>query len=133
MYGGFMKKYSMILVLVLFIVAGSSFAQDKVIWHRVDENNFINSDGIIEEQNGFTFMLKSFNKGQYEPVNGRRINYTISQYSIDCQNQEYKIGVIDSYGYEDNFINGDYNRYAKFQPIVSGTAIGEVAKQLCKL
>ena len=126
-----MKKYSIILIFVLFFFA-CCFAQGNVFWRQVDENNFINSDGIIEEQNGFTFMLKSFNKGQYEPVNGRRINYTISQYTIDCQNQEYKIGVIDSYGYEDNFINGDYNRYAKFQPIVSGTAIGEVAKCLCK-
>ena len=128
MYGGFMKKFSMILVLLLFIVAGCSFAQDGVAWRRVDENNFINPDGIVATSEGYTFMLKAFNKGQYEPVNGKKINYTISQYSIDCENMEYKIGVIDSFGYEDNFVN----RYAKFQSIVSGTAVEKVAKHLCK-
>lgn len=132
MYGGFMKKFSMILVLLLFIVAGCSFAQDGVAWRRVDENNFINPDGIVATSEGYTFMLKAFNKGQYEPVNGKKINYTISQYTIDCENMEYKIGVIDSFGYEDNFVNGDYNRYAKFQSIVSGTAVEKVAKHLCK-
>ena len=121
-----------ILFFFLVFFAGYSLAQDGVVWRRVDENNFINPDGIVGTPEGFTFMLKAFNKGQYEPVNGRRINYTISQYTLDCKNLEYKIGVIDSYDYEDNFVNGDYNRYAKFQPIVSGTAVGEVAKLYCK-
>ena len=42
------------------------------------------------------------------------------------------VGVIDSYGYQDNFVNGDYNKYAKFQPIAEGTAVSEVAKRLCR-
>ena len=38
----------MILVLLLFIVAGCSFAQDGVAWRRVDENNFINRISVLE-------------------------------------------------------------------------------------
>ena len=105
-----MNKLCILFFIIVFF-AGYSLAQDGVVWRRVDENNFINPDGIVGTPEGFTFMLKAFNKGQY---------------------LEYKIGVIDSYDYEDNFVNGDYNRYAKFQPIVSGTAVGEVAKLYCK-
>ena len=39
----------------------------------------------------------------------------------------YKIGVIDSYAEDGSFVNGDYNKYAKFRPIVLGTAISNVA------
>ncbi|MDE6139195.1 MAG: hypothetical protein K2F57_06970 [Candidatus Gastranaerophilales bacterium] len=128
-----MKKLS-ILFLLLFLFTDCCFSEDGIVWKKVDENNYINPDGIVKTQDntGFIFMLKSFNKGQYESVNGRSINYTLGQYTIDCTNQTYKIGVIDSYDYDNKFVNGDYNRYAKFRPIVSGTAVGEVLKYLCK-
>lgn len=127
-----MKKF--ILFITILINALSVLANEEITWQRVCENNYINREGIVGTTDiyGFSFILKSFNKGQYEPVNGKKILYTLSNYTIDCAKMKYKIGVIDSYGYQDNFINGDYNRYAKFQPIAEGTAVSEVAKKLCR-
>ena len=127
-----MKK--IITLIILFMNAIVVLANEEIIWQRVCENNYINPEGIVGTSDiyGFSFILKSFNKGQYEPVNGKKILYTLSNYTIDCSKMKYKIGVIDSYGYQDNFINGDYNKYAKFQPIAEGTSVSEVAKKLCR-
>ncbi len=131
-----MVRKFFIVLLLLFgeFSLGLYAAENEVLWEKVSDNNYINPDGITgtDDMYGFTFLLKSYNKGQYEPVNGKKISYTIGRYSIDCGRYTYKIGVIDSYGTDDNFITGDYNRYAKFQPIVEGTAVGNVAKRLCR-
>lgn len=130
-----MKVYLLLLILIFgFLPVFSAQHENDTEWVKVAENNYINPDGIIGLENiyGFSFLLKAYNKGQYEPVNGKKIWYTMSQYTLDCAKQKYKIGVIDSYGFKDNFINGDYNRYAQFQPIVQGSAVGEVAKKLCR-
>jgi hypothetical protein len=129
------KVYLLLLILIFgFLPVFSAQHENDTEWVKVAENNYINPDGIIGLENiyGFSFLLKAYNKGQYEPVNGKKIWYTMSQYTLDCAKQKYKIGVIDSYGFKDNFINGDYNRYAMFQPIVQGTAVSEVSKMLCK-
>ena len=127
-----MKKF--ILCLIIIISSLSAFANEEIRWQRVSENNYINPDGIIgtTDRYGFSFLLKSYNKGQYEPFNGKEILYTLNNYTIDCSKMKYKIGIIDSYGTQDNFINGDYNKYASFQPIAEGTAVSEVAKKLCR-
>lgn len=127
--------FSIIFLCVIFPLV--SFAQEDDTaqqWKHVAENIYIDPDGIIgtEDIYGFSFLLKSFNKGQYEPMYGKDIWYTIAQYTIDCSRHSYKIGVIDSYGYENQFINGDYNSLAKFQPIVQGTAVSVVAGKLCR-
>ena len=110
------------------VVMGSS-----LVWERVDDNSFINLQSIITsyERDEISFMLKAYNKGQYEAINGQNVDYTISQYTIDCMDKMYKIGVIDSYSEYGSFVNGDYNRYAKFRPIVSGTAVSNVADKFC--
>lgn len=128
------KLFIVFIAIYLSFFLTSKASEQGVNWQKVDENNYINYESIIrtEEIYGFMFMLKSFNKGQYEPMNGNKISYTVSQYTLDCVKQTYKIGVIDSYGSDGNFINGDYNRYAKFQPIALGTAVGEVSRMLCK-
>jgi hypothetical protein len=132
-----MKKVLLIL-LILFIGFMPAFSaqseQDEDEWMKVGENSFVNLDGItgLEDIYGFSFLIKAYNKGQYEPVNGKKIWYTLSQYTIDCAKNKYKIGIIDSYGFKNNFVNGDYNRYAAFQPIVQGTAVSAVAKELCR-
>ena len=130
-----MKKF-FCLFLFLMIIGLPVFSshEDEINWVKVADNTFINPDGIIgcEDIYGFSFLLKAYNKGQYEPVNGKKIWYTLSQYTIDCSKKKYKIGVIDSYGFKDNFVNGDYNRYSTFQPIVQGTAVSEVYKNLCR-
>ena len=133
-----MKKVtflSLLLLSVSFIPAISAQdEQDNTEWQKVAENSYVNLDGIVgtEDIYGFSFLIKAYNKGQYEPVNGKKIWYTLSQYTVDCAKQKYKIGVIDSYGHKNNFVNGDYNRYATFQPIVQGTAVSAVAKELCR-
>ncbi len=131
-----MKKiYALLLIILLSMIpVFSAQESEETQWVKVADNNYINPDGVIglEDIYGFSFLLKAYNKGQYEPVNGRKISYTISQYTLDCGKQKYKIGTIDSYGNKDNFINGDYNRYAQFQPIIQGSAVGEVAKKLCR-
>lgn len=128
-----MKKFIAVFIILL-TSSLTTRASEEFNWQRVTENNYINPEGIIGTTDiyGFSFILKSFNKGQYEPVNGKEILYTLSNYTIDCSKNKYKIGVIDSYGYQNNFVNGDYNKYAKFQPIAEGTAVSEVAKKLCK-
>lgn len=130
-------KNLLILLFILFLtsIAGiCSENNEDSSWKRVSDNNYIDSDGIVgtEDMYGFSFLLKSYNKGQYEPVNGKNVWYTLSQYTIDCGRKTYKIGVMDSYGYKNNFINGDYNKYAQFQPIVQGTAVSAVANKLCR-
>ena len=128
-----MKKFFLMLVIV-FLGLPSISAEDEV-WKKVSPDCFINPDTIIgvEDIYGFSFLLKAYNKGQYEPVNGNKIWYTISQYTINCSNFTYKIGTIDSYGFENEFVNGDYNRYAKFQPIIPDTAVSIVALKLCRV
>ena len=127
-----------IIIFISMTFSLSCFAKgnDEVVqqWKHVAENIYIDPDGIVgtEDIYGFSFLLKSFNKGQYEPMYGNDIWYTIAQYTIDCSKYSYKIGVIDSYGYENQFINGDYNSLAKFQPIVQGTAVSVVAQKLCR-
>lgn len=103
-------------------------------WTKVDSNSYVDKSGIVgtNEIYGFTFLLKSYNKGQYEPINGKKISYTLGQYTIDCGKRSYKIGVIDSYDNDDNFVSGDYNRYAQFRPIVSGTSVSVVADMICR-
>lgn len=131
-----MKK--ILVLIILFIVSSvtASCSEDtsETPWKKVTDNNYIYEDGIVgtEEIYGFTFLLKSYNKGQYEAVNGKNIWYTLSQYTINCGEMTYKIGVMDSYSYQDRFIFGDYNKYAAYQPIVSGTAISAVANKLCR-
>lgn len=131
-----MKKIFLSILFFLCLMTSIVFAQSEEYteWKRVDENSYIDSDGIVgaEDIYGFTFLLKSYNKGQYEPVNGKFIFYTLAQYTIDCAKKSYKIGVMDSYGKQDNFITGDYNKYAEFQPIVGGTAVSNVYKKLCR-
>lgn len=131
-----MKKIFLSILFFLCSMTPIVFAQSEEYteWKRVDENSYIDSDGIVgaEDIYGFTFLLKSYNKGQYEPVNGKFIFYTLAQYTIDCAKRSYKIGVMDSYGKQDNFITGDYNKYAEFQPIVGGTAVSNVYKKLCR-
>ena len=131
-----MKKIFLSILFFLCSMTSIVFAQSEEYteWKRVDENSYIDSDGIVgaEDIYGFTFLLKSYNKGQYEPVNGKFIFYTLAQYTIDCAKRSYKIGVMASYGKQDNFITGDYNKYAEFQPIVGGTAVSNVYKKLCR-
>lgn len=131
-----MKKLFILLTIAIatLIPAISAQTEEGTQWEKVTEYNYIDTDGImgLEDKYGFSFLLKSYNKGQYEPVNGKTISYTLGQYTIDCRKHTYKIGIIDSYGRNDNFINGDYNKYATFQPIVQGTAVSEVAKMLCR-
>lgn len=131
-----MKKIFLSILFFLCSMTSIVFAQSEEYteWKRVDENSYIDSDGIVgaEDIYGFTFLLKSYNKGQYEPVNGKFIFYTLAQYTIDCAKRSYKIVVMDSYGKQDNFITGDYNKYAEFQPIVGGTAVSNVYKKLCR-
>lgn len=131
-----MKKIFLSILFFLCSMTSTVFPQSEEYteWKRVDENSYIDSDGIVgtEDIYGFTFLLKSYNKGQYEPVNGKFIFYTLAQYTIDCAKRSYKIGVMDSYGKQDNFITGDYNKYAEFQPIVGGTAVSNVYKKLCR-
>lgn len=128
-------KHIFLFIIIFIFSFLAACAVEKADWTEVDSTNYINWDEVVgsDDVYGYTFMLKSFNKGQYEPVNGRKIWYTISQYTIDCSAQKYKIGVIDSFGYQNNFINGDYNRYAKFQPIINGTAIGIISQKLCRV
>ena len=105
-----MKKYLLFMLIcitsVQFALANSDTQTDDM-WKWVAENNYIFEDGIVgtEDMYGFTFLLKSYNKGQYEPVNGNKIQYTLSQYTLDCGKGAYEIGVIDSYGYHDDFIS----------------------------
>ena len=136
-YNKGMKKIAILLIMLLISFMPVLSAQedtDDTEWQKVAENSYVNLDGItgMEDIYGFSFLIKAYNKGQYEPVNGKKIWYTLSQYTIDCAKQKYKIGVIDSYGFKNNFVNGDYNRYATFQPIVQGTAVSAVAKELCR-
>lgn len=120
--------------MLLYSISFAKAAEDDVNWKRVAPNNYIFQDGIMGTENmyGFSFLLKSFNKGQYEPINGRQILYTLNQYEINCAKRTYKIGFMDSYDDNGYFISGDYNKYAQFQPIVEGTAVSEVAKKLCR-
>ncbi|MBR1425312.1 hypothetical protein IJ579_07105 [bacterium] len=127
-----MKKNILILLICLFCTIAAC-AYDGPDWRRVDDNNFIDVDSIVglDEIYGYSFLLKSFNKGQYEPVNGKNISYVLGHYEINCLKKTYKIGIMDSYDSLGNFVNGDYNRYSEFRPVVYGTAVGIVAKKLC--
>lgn len=132
-----MRKFILIAFMMLLMFSSTVYSAQQVVddkWKKVVDNIYIDPEGIIgtEDRYGYSFILKSYNKGQYEPIFDKDVWYTLSRYTIDCTKQRYKIGVIDSYGYENNFIYGDYNRYAKFQPIVQGTAVSSVAAKLCR-
>ncbi len=131
-----MKKiFTLILFAFLILLPVSSKENESSEWERVAPNNYVYKDTIAgtEDFYGFSFLLKSYNKGQYEPVNNRQILYTLGMYEINCLKHTYKIGTIDSYDDEGDFVNGDYNKYAQFQPIVQGTAIDVLASRLCKI
>ena len=131
-----MKKiFTLILFAFFFFLPVSSKENESSEWERVAPNNYVYKDTIAgtEDFYGFSFLLKSYNKGQYEPVNNRQILYTLGMYEINCLKHTYKIGTIDSYDDEGDFVNGDYNKYAQFQPIVQGTAIDVLASRLCKI
>ena len=127
-----MRKILFTLYLIIFSALCTCASETG--WTRIAPNNYVNENAIVglEDIYGFSFLLKSFNKGQYEPVNDRQVHYTLAQYEIDCSRNTYKIGVIDSYDEDDIFINGDYNKYAEFQPIVNGTAVSVLAGRLCR-
>lgn len=127
------KLFSIFFIFMLFIIPVIAKETDE--WEHIAPNNYVYKDGItgMENMYGYSFLLKSYNKGQYEPVNHKQIHYTLGQYEINCAKRTYKIGVLDSYDENDNFINGDYNKYAQFQPIVEGTAIYVMLTKLCKI
>ena len=129
----YMKK---IFIAVMILFSASCVMADEVglDWTRIAPNNYVDLDSVmgLTDRYGYSFLLKSYNKGQYEPIDGRQVLYTLSQYEIDCLKNRYKIGVIDSYDDEGYFISGDYNRYAEFQPIVEGTAVSALAKKICR-
>lgn len=126
-----MKRLAVIFFIILFTVAAYAGGIEPN-WYRIDNNNYYDPETVVDIDSGYSFLLKAYNKGQYEPVNGRKILYTLSHYEINCQDVTYKIGVMDSYDKEDGFVNGDYNRYSEFQPVVEGSAVGYVFKKLCR-
>ena len=93
-----MKRFILIACFLVLTVISSVKAQEgeDVAWQKVAEDSYIDPDGIVgsSDMYGFSFLLKAYNKGQYEPVNGNSIWYTLSQYTIDCAKQKYKIGMI---------------------------------------
>ncbi|MBR1461115.1 hypothetical protein IJ596_05735 [bacterium] len=130
-----MKKLFLIfLLLITPMLICSAEESDGINWKHVAPNNYIDPDGITgtTDRYGYSFLLKSYNKGQYEPIEGRQVLYTLGQYEIDCLKRKYRLGTIDSYDDDGIFLNGDYNKYAQFQPIVSGTAVSAVSRKLCK-
>lgn len=128
-----MKKFLIVLFIFLLTipVQAQTFGPE---WVKIDENNYLAADSVVgaEDKYGFTFLLKSYNKGQYEPFNGKSISYALGHYEINCAEQSYKIGLLDSYDRNDGFVIGDYNRYSTFQPLVQGSAVGLVSQKLCK-
>ena len=71
-----MKKL-LLTTIILFIstvIAYSAENSAESGWKRVSDSSFIDEDGIMgaEDIYGFSFLLKSYNKGQYEPVNGKK-------------------------------------------------------------
>lgn len=128
-----MKKLFLLFILFIFCTM-PVMSKESEEWEHIAPNNYVYKDGIIGLENmyGYSFLLKSYNKGQYEPVNGRQVHYTLGQYEINCAKRTYKIGVLDSYDENGGFINGDYNKYAQFQPVVEGTAIYVMTTKLCK-
>jgi hypothetical protein len=130
-----MKKFIVIFnILFLALMFSAVNAQESEFVKLISQNSYINPHGIVYNPDDGTYsvIIKSYNKGQYEPVNGRFISYTLSQHFIDCQNATYKLGLIDSYDDEDNFVNGDYNRFATYQPIIQGNSSGAVYNLICK-
>ena len=129
-----MKK---ILIIAILVISGfiPAICKESEQWEHIAPNNYVFKDGIMGLENiyGYSFLLKSYNKGQYEPINGKQVHYTLGQYELNCAKRTYKIGVLDSYDEDDGFINGDYNKYAQFQPIVEGAAIYVMATKLCKI
>lgn len=133
-----MKNFKLITAIFIFcflLICASAKAQDDSAWTKVDENNYIDYEAVVgsEDMYGYSFLLKSYNKGQYESVNGKTILYTLGQYELNCGKRSYRLGIIDSYDKQGNFVNGDYNKYSQFQPVVEGTAVWVVASKLCKL
>ena len=129
-----LRKISVIITALIIFTLPAISSEDSM-WTHIAPNNYVYMDTVMgtEDFYGYSFLLKSYNKGQYEPVNGKQIYYTLGQYQINCGKKTYKIGVLDSYGEDDSFINGDYNKYAEFQPIVEGTAISVMATKLCRV
>ncbi len=126
-----MERLAVVFFLVLFVSASYVCCAEPG-WYRIDNNNYYDPETVDDIENGYSFLLKAYNKGQYEPVNGRKILYTLSHYEINCKDYTYKIGIMDSYDKEDGFVNGDYNKYSEFQPVVEGSAVGYVFKKLCR-
>lgn len=126
------KIWLLVILFILFVLP--VWSKETSDWEHIAPNNYVYKDGIMGLENiyGYSFLLKSYNKGQYEPVNGKQVHYTLGQYEINCAKRTYKIGVLDSYDENDIFINGDYNKYAQFQPVVEGTAIYVMTTKLCK-
>ena len=129
-----MKKFFLVSCIFLFFII-PALAKESDEWEHISPNNYVYKVGITGLENiyGYSFLLKSYNKGQYEPVNGKQVHYTLGQYEINCAKRTYKVGVLDSYDENDIFINGDYNKYAQFQPVVEGTAIYVMITKLCKI
>ena len=96
-----------------------------------DESFFARIKKTYSDSDSFDYY-KWLSERKDDESRAKFIFYTLAQYTIDCAKRSYKIGVMDSYGKQDNFITGDYNKYAEFQPIVGGTAVSNVYKKLCR-
>jgi hypothetical protein len=129
-----MKKFIIILNLILSTWLLLSVNAKETTYNKlISGNSYINPSEIIKISDGiYSFIIKAYNKGQYEPINGRFISYTLTEHVLNCTNSTYKLGIIDSYDEDDDFVNGDYNKYATFQPIIEGTSDEAVYKLICK-
>jgi hypothetical protein len=129
-----MKKFIIILNLIVStLLLLTANAKDSTYNKLISENSYINPSEIIKISDGtYSLIIKAYNKGQYEPINGSFISYTLTEHVINCTSSTYKLGIINSYDEDDDFVNGDYNKYATFQPIVPGTTDGDVYNFICK-
>ena len=90
-----MKKLFLLLVLLLFALP--SYA---TYWYEFFHKSYVDLDTIQKTNNIGLVWVKSLNDNDIEPINNKKIWYTLSRIYIDLKNK--KIGLKDAYFYDLN-------------------------------
>lgn len=75
--------------------------------------------------------IKMLNKGQFEPINNKRIWYTISKAHVDCSNKKIGFTSTAYYGLDRYVLYSDDTQYPDFYDIPP-ESLGEVVWFSCE-
>jgi hypothetical protein len=122
------KKILIVFALMMF---SSAHATE---WFEVFEKMYLDLDTITFDQRKkqVSFWIKALNLDAKEEINGQKIWFVTTQYTINCKNNKYKNEAFYVYNTKGNEIANITNP-TEWEQIVPGTRMAGYEMLMCRL